>query len=148
MRLAITSIGRCIDQADSPFSSFRHACFPILLIRPRQNGQLNRKVKISRKACRSIIYALHDSANTLTKINLSGETLAVYATPASGAEEGVVLVEPPSTEDTYIVLADDAGPIAIRYDHFQSTDTDESSESTVSAAVLWLILRASQPPMD
>ncbi|MDA8986347.1 SdiA-regulated domain-containing protein [Luminiphilus sp.] len=94
------------------------------------------------------LYALHDSANTLTKINLSGETLAVYATPASGAEEGVVLVEPPSSEDTYIVLADDAGPIAIRYDHFQSTDTDESSESTVSAAVLWLILRASQPPMD
>ena len=94
------------------------------------------------------LYALHDSANTLTEIDLSGVTLAVYMTPESGAEEGVVLVEPPNTEETYIVLTDDAGPIATRYDHFDSIYVEETPEPELSAAVIWLLTRGSQPPTD
>ena len=94
------------------------------------------------------LYALHDSANTLTEINLDGVALAVYTTPESGAEEGVALVEPPNTEGTYIVLTDDAGPIATRYDHFESTYVEETQESELSAAVIWWLIRASQPPAD
>ena len=94
------------------------------------------------------LYALHDSANTLTEINLNGVTLAVYMTPESGAEEGVVLVEPPNSEEAYIVLTDDAGPIATRYDHFNSIYVEEKPEPELSAAVLWLLIRASQSPAD
>ena len=94
------------------------------------------------------LYALHDSANTLTEINLNGVALAVYTTPESGAEEGVVLVEPPNSEQTYIVLTDDAGPIATRYHHFESIYAEETPGSELSAAVLWLLIRASQPPAD
>ena len=94
------------------------------------------------------LYALHDSANTLTEINLDGVALAVYTTPESGAEEGVVLVEPPNTEETYIVLTDDAGPIATRYDHFESIYVEETPEPELSVAVIWWLIRASQPPAD
>ena len=46
------------------------------------------------------------------------------------------------------MLTDDAGPIATRYDHFESIYVEETPKPELSAAVIWWLIRASQQPAD
>ena len=89
----------------------------------------------------NLMYVLHDAANRLTVMTLDGLKIAQYETPTQTAEEGVVVVPNCESGTATVGLADDNGPIVMRYAGLSAACGASTHSPSVSPAVLWLLMR-------
>ena len=91
----------------------------------------------------NLLYVLHDAANRLTVMTLDGIKIAQYETPTQTAEEGVVVVPNCESGTATVGLADDNGPIVMRYAALSAACGASAQGQSVTPAVLWLLMRQS-----
>ena len=91
----------------------------------------------------NLLYVLHDAANRLTVMTLEGIKIAQYETPTQTAEEGVVVVPNCESGTATVSLADDNGPIVMRYAGLSAACGASAQGQSVTPAVLWLLMRRS-----
>lgn len=91
----------------------------------------------------NLLYVLHDAANRLTVLTLEGIKMAQYQTPMQTAEEGVVVVPNCEAGTAAVGLADDNGPLVMRYAGLSAACGLSTQSQAVPPAVLWLLMRRS-----
>lgn len=89
----------------------------------------------------AFLYVLHDAANRLTVMTLDGTKIAQYETPTQAAEEGIVVVPDCELETGFLALADDSGPVVMRYGGYVTDCGASTQNNKISPAILWLLMR-------
>ena len=89
----------------------------------------------------AFLYVLHDAANRLSVMTLDGTKIAQYETPTQAAEEGIVVVPDCELETGFLALADDNGPVVMRYDGYLPACGASTQNDKISPAILWLLMR-------